>query len=369
MANPKKTPLYNKHVELGAKIVDFNGWLLPVQYEGIIAEVHSTREKAGLFDVSHMGEILVEGQKAEEFLQKIMTNDVSRLKDNKAMYSPICYPHGGVVDDILVYRYNEEKYLLVVNAGNISKDYEWLQDNVDKGVSLKNISDEIAQLALQGPNSQNIVQELTKIPLDSIKYYGFMPQTKIAGINCILSRTGYTGEDGFELYCPAGNAPALWDALFKASENIKSGLVPVGLGARDVLRLEAALPLYGHELKEDITPLEARLGKFVSLNNEIDFIGKDALLKQKEEGIIRKVMGIEMLERGIPREGYIIKKGEKEIGWVSSGSLSPTLDKYLGMAFLKVDKIKEGDEVLVVIRKREYRARVVKIPFYRREKI
>ncbi|EEG76222.1 glycine cleavage system aminomethyltransferase GcvT [Dethiobacter alkaliphilus] len=368
MSEPKKTPLYDLHVELKAKVVDFNGWLLPVQYHGIIAEVHATREKAGLFDVSHMGEIMVEGKNAEEFLQRVLTNDVSKLKDNKIIYSPVCYPHGGTVDDILVYRYNKEKYLLVVNAGNTSKDFEWFQDNLTEGVSLKNISPEIAQLALQGPNSQKILQEITKTQLDNIMYYGFVSKSEVAGINCIISRTGYTGEDGFELYCPVEDATYLWRALFDASEKTQGDLVPVGLGARDVLRFEAALPLYGHELSKDITPLEAGLNRFVSFDKEVGFIGKEALLKQKEEGIKRKVMGLEMLERGIPREGYKIKKGEEEIGWVSSGSLSPTLDKYLGMAFLDVDKAKVGDEVLVAIRKREYRARVVKLPFYRRDK-
>lgn len=367
MPEMKKTPLYDQHLALKGKLIDFGGWFLPVSYRGIIEEVLQTRNKASVFDASHMGEFFVEGRQAEDFLQHVLTNDLSRLKDNGIIYSPLCYPHGGTVDDILVYRYTREKFLLVVNASNTPKDYNWLQERLPAAVTLRDCSDEFALLAVQGPSSLEILHRVTKdVPLSGLKYYTFLPRVKIAGIDCLLSRTGYTGEDGFEILCPAHKAAALWEALLTVGQSESLSLLPAGLGARDVLRLEAALPLYGHELTREITPLEAGLGKFVALKKKTAFIGQEALLKQKEEGLKRCLAGLIMLDRGIPREGYTVKMGQAEIGWISSGTFSPTLQSSLGLAFLDMAKAVRGAEVKVLIRHKECRAQVVQIPFYKR---
>ncbi|MBS4023456.1 MAG: glycine cleavage system aminomethyltransferase GcvT [Dethiobacter sp.] len=364
----RRTPFYGKHIELKGKMVDFLGWSLPVQYEGIIAEVQKVRQSAGIFDVSHMGEILVEGKGALPFLQKIATNDISRLKAHGIMYSPVCYSSGGTVDDILIYCYNPEKYLLVVNASNAQKDLAWLKEHCSGIVTVRDISEDIAQIALQGPNSLEILLSLTDKSLAVLKYYTFVPEARVAGIKCLISRTGYTGEDGFEVYCQASEARELWGEIWSAGGEDGLGLAAAGLGARDILRLEAALPLYGHELTADITPLDAGLDRFVSFTKGINFIGRGALVKQKEEGTLKRLCGLEMLERGIAREGYSVRAQEEEVGWVSSGSYSPTLDKAVALAFLNPEHAPLGNQVQVVIRGREYNARVVKIPFYRREK-
>lgn len=367
MSDVKKTPFYEKHVALEGKIVDYSGWLLPVQYpKGLVEEVHDTRRRATIFDVSHMGEVLVAGKDAEAFLQKILVNDISGLKDNAIIYSPVCYHDGGVVDDILAYRINAENFFLVVNAANSDKDFAWFQENVFGDVKLQNLSPEYAQVALQGPNSEMILQELTTTPLAAMKNYHFLPAVTVAGVYCTVSRTGYTGEDGFEIYCKNSEASKLWDAVWEAGQ--KHELNPAGLGARDVLRLEAAMPLYGHELSRELTPLQAGLDRFVALNKTVPFNGQEALKKQKAEGFSRKLFGLEMLERGVPREGYPIQVGDEEIGWVSSGSYSPTLDKFIAMAFLDPEVMKQTDEVKVMIRNRAYRARIIKLPFYRRKK-
>lgn len=367
MSEAKKTPFYEKHLALEGKIVDYSGWLLPVQYQkGLVEEVHDTRKRATIFDVSHMGEITVEGKDAEAYLQKILVNDISDLKDNAIRYSPVCYPDGGVVDDILVYRINGESFFLVVNAANTDKDFEWFQENLFGDVKLKNLSPEYAQVALQGPNSLDILQQLTDTPLAEMKNYHFLPEVAVDGLNCIVSRTGYTGEDGFEIYCNNDGAENLWDAIWEAGR--KYDLNPAGLGARDVLRLEASMPLYGHEMSKELTPLQARLDRFVSLDKEVDFNGGEALRKQKAEGMDRMLFGLEMLERGVPREGYPVHHEGKEIGWVSSGSFSPTLDKFIAMAFLDPEVMKSTSEVDLMIRTRSYRAKVTKLPFYRRKK-
>ncbi len=367
MSGAKKTPFYEKHVALNGKIIDYNGWFLPVQFpQGLVEEVHDTRKRATIFDVSHMGEIIVEGKDAEAYLQKILTNDVSRLKDNAIMYSPVCYPDGGVVDDILIYRINGNKYFLVVNAANTDKDYEWFKENQAGEVDLKNLSPQYAQIALQGPESEAILQQLTEVDLSQIKFYRFQADVAVAGVNCLVSRTGYTGENGFEVYCENEGAVALWDAVWE--EGQKKELRPAGLGARDVLRLEASLPLYGHELSKDITPLQAGLQRFVALDKSAAFIGQEALKKQEQEGLPKKLYGLEMLERGVPRDNYPVKSGEREIGWISSGSYSPTLDKFIAMAFLEPGIAEQDQEVTVEIRKRFYRAKTTKLPFYRREK-
>ncbi len=366
MGEVKKTPFYDKHVALNGKIIDYNGWQLPVQFpQGLVEEVHDTRNRATIFDVSHMGEVSVEGKDAEAYLQKILTNDISKLKDNAIIYSPVCYSDGGVVDDILVYRHNIESFFLVVNAANTDKDYEWFQENSFGDVRLQNLSSEYAQIALQGPNSEEILQELTDVDLGEIKFYNFRADVSVAGVNSIVSRTGYTGEDGFEIYCKNDGASALWDAVWEAGE--KKELRPAGLGARDVLRLEASLPLYGHELSKDLTPLQAGLNRFVALDKTVAFNGQEALKKQKQEGFNRKLFGLEMLERGVPREDYPVKSGEEEIGWISSGSFSPTLGKFIAMAFLDPEVAGQGEKVSVLIRKRIYRAKITKMPFYRRD--
>ncbi len=367
MSEAKKTPFYEKHLALEGKIVDYSGWLLPVQYsKGLVEEVHDTRRRATIFDVSHMGEFMVEGKDALAYLQKMVVNDLSRLKDNAIIYSPVCYPDGGVVDDILIYRISAESYFLVVNAANVDKDFAWFEENLSGAVTIKNLSSEYAQIALQGPNSEKILQPLTSEPLAEMKNYHFKPTVNLAGIDCLVSRTGYTGEDGFEIYCGNDDAARLWHTVWESGQKFE--LSPAGLGARDVLRLEASMPLYGHELSRELTPLMAGLGRFVALEKEPPFIGRDALQKQKQEGLPKGLFGLEMLERGVPREGYPVKLGDEEIGWVSSGSFSPTLDKFIAMAFLDPQTVQLGQEVLVAIRSRTYRARIIKLPFYRREK-
>ncbi len=367
MSEGKKTAFYEKHVALNGKIVDYSGWLLPVQFpQGLVEEVRDTRKRATIFDVSHMGEISVEGADALAFLQKVLVNDISRLKDNAIIYSPVCFPDGGVVDDILVYRMSAGHYFLVVNAANTDKDFAWFMEHRFGDVTLQNLSPDYAQIALQGPHSEAILQPLASVPLSAMKNYHFQAGVAVAGIDCIVSRTGYTGEDGFEVYCKNDGAATLWDAVWE--EGQKHELRPAGLGSRDVLRLEASMPLYGHELSKELTPLQARLDRFVALDKADDFNGRDALRKQREEGMDRMLFGLEMLERGVPREGYPVKIGEREIGWVSSGSYSPTLDKFIAMAFLDPKVVEENSEVDLWIRKRSYRAKVVKLPFYRRKK-
>jgi len=368
MSEAKKTPFYEKHVALDGKIVDYSGWLLPVQYpKGLVEEVHDTRKRATLFDVSHMGEILVEGQDAEAYLQKLVTNDLSGMKDGAVVYSPVCYPDGGVVDDILIYRINDESYFLVVNAANTDQDYAWFKENLSGDVKLKNLSPEYAQLALQGPNSEAILQPLTAEPLAKMKYYHFSKDVAVAGVNCLVSRTGYTGEEGFELYCLNDDAAVLFDALWESGK--KHDLNPAGLGARDVLRLEASMPLYGHELSKEITPLNAGLDRFVAIEKAVPFNGQEALKQQKQNGLKHKLYGLEMLERGVPREGYPVQAAGSEIGWVSSGSYSPTLDKFIAMALLDPQIADSVKAVEIMIRNRPYRAKFTKLPFYRREKL
>jgi len=357
----KKTPLYDKHCESGGKIIDFHGWALPVQYSGIIDEHKHVRKAAGLFDVSHMGEITVEGPDAEKFIQKMVTNDISKAGDYRIVYSPMCYPDGGVVDDLLIYKYSPGYYLLIVNASNSDKDYNWLSENLEGRVRIKNLSEYYAQMALQGPESEKILQKLVGIPLKEIRFFNFLPEAEICGKKAIISRTGYTGEDGFEIYIKGEYAPLLWDNLLQAGED--SGLVPAGLGARDTLRFEAALPLYGNELSRDITPLEVGLDRFVKLEKE-SFIGKDALIKQKSTGLKRKLVGFEMIDRGIPRSEYDVLVNGEKIGYVTSGNYSPSLDKNLGMALVDSAFAEIGREVDISIRNRALKARITELPFY-----
>lgn len=360
----KKTPLYENHLALHGKMIAFGGWLLPVEYTGIIAEHRQVRAAAGLFDVSHMGEILIRGRDSGVFLQELLTNDLSKTPPYKVVYSPMCYENGGVVDDLLVYKFADDHYLLIVNAANTDKDYDWIKDHLSGDTEVVNVSEHYAQLAIQGPQAQSILQAASDFPLENIRFYTFVPETKICGVQAMVSRTGYTGEDGFEIYMPAEKAPAVWEALLELGRG--RGLVPVGLGARDTLRFEAALPLYGHELSADITPLEAGLGAFVKLNKG-DFIGKEALASQQVQGLKRRLAGFEMTGRGIPRSGYEIMDNGSRIGFVTSGSYSPSLEKNLGLALLDSRYCDPGTEFEVVIRNKAVGARVSDLPFYRKK--
>lgn len=365
MEEAKKTPLYEKHLSLGGRVINFGGWFLPVEYKGMAVEHKTVREKVGLFDVSHMGEIIVQGSDSLALVQKLVTNDAANLQIHQALYSPMCYPNGGIVDDILVYKMADQDYLLVVNGANIQKDLAWIIENSLGDVAIENISPHTAQLALQGPKALAVLKKLTAYPVEEIKYYWFQPEVEVAGVLCLVSRTGYTGEDGFELYCAAREAERLWDALLKAGA--EAGLVPAGLGARDTLRFEAGLPLYSQELGPDITPLEAGLGtRFVNFNKG-EFLGREALLTQKEQGIPRKLVGIELIDKGIPRNGYSVLLDDKEIGQITSGTQSPTLGKNLGMALIKSEYGVVGTEVLIRVRQRQLKARVIARPFYQRE--
>ncbi|QTM99809.1 glycine cleavage system aminomethyltransferase GcvT [Sediminibacillus dalangtanensis] len=366
MAELKRTPLFPEYEKSGAKTVDFGGWEMPVQFTGIKKEHEATRTAAGLFDVSHMGEILVEGRDAERFLQKLLTNDVYKLTPKRAQYTMMCYPDGGTVDDLIVYQLAEQKYLLVVNAANRSKDYDWLQQHKVDGVAVKDVSDQYVQLAVQGPKAETILQKMTNADLSSIRFFRFemdVPFTDVKG-TAIVARTGYTGEDGFEIYIEPEAGVQLWRRLLE--EGASDGLQPVGLGARDTLRFEANLALYGQELSPEITPIEAGLGFAVKTEKEADFIGKDVLKKQKENGPPRKLVGIEMIDKGIPRTSYKVYAGEEEIGFITTGTQSPTLKKNIGLALIRANHATQGEEVFVQVRKRLLKAKVVPTPFYKR---
>lgn len=360
----KKTPLADSYSKYGGKLTEFAGWELPVQFEGIIAEHEAVRNAAGLFDVSHMGEVDVSGKDALEFVQNLVTNDAAALVDKQAMYCFMCYPDGGTVDDLLVYKFNENHYLLVINAGNIDKDFAWMNENKDSfDVKLENISSKVSQLALQGPKSEKILQKLTDTDLSSIKSFFFEDNVKILGVKCLVSRTGYTGEDGFEIYTDNKGVVKLWDGILEAGKS--EGIKPVGLGARDTLRFEAGLPLYGNELSKEISPLEAGFGFAVKLN-KTNFIGKDALSKQKADGLKRKIAGFEMQDKAIPRHGYEVYFGDKQIGFVTTGYASPTLKKNVGLALIDAVYSELGSEILIKVRNKFVPARIIKKPFYKR---
>jgi len=363
--NLKKTPLFEVYPQYGGKIIDFGGWALPVQYSGILDEHEAVRTRAGLFDVSHMGEIEVKGPDALASIQKLITNDASKLANGQALYSPMCYENGGCVDDLLVYKKADNDYLIVVNAANIDKDYAWIKTHATGDVEVTNRSAEVAQLALQGPLAEQVLQKMTDADLSQIKYYWFSENVNVGGVPCLVSRTGYTGEDGFELYCDAKDVATLWAAILNTGK--EDGVLPIGLGARDTLRFEARLPLYGQEISEEITPLEAGLGFFVKLDKG-DFIGREALAKQKEEGVKRKLVGFEMTERGIPRSHYEVKIGDDKIGEVTTGTMGPTVQKNIGLALIDAQYATVGQEFNVIIRNKPVRAVIVKTPFYKRQK-
>ena len=357
----KKTPLYLRHLELGGKIIEFGGWMMPVEYTGIIGEHKSVRNDAGLFDVSHMGEIRVTGEGAMQYIQRLVTNDISKAVPGRCVYSPMCYPDGGVVDDLLVYKYSDTDLLIVVNASNTDKDYDWFLKNADGREKIENISDSVAQIAIQGPKAEKILSRLTDAKLGEIKFYRFVPDVTVCGVKAVVSRTGYTGEDGFEVYVPADKAVTVWDGLLEAGKPY--GLVPVGLGARDTLRFEVALPLYGHELSETITPIMAGLGKFVKLAKP-GFNGRDALAAQTEKGPAQVIAGVEMVGRGVARSGYEIFKDGKKIGRVTTGNYAPSLGKNLALALVDAEFAAQGTHFDVMIREKPVEAVVVPLPFY-----
>jgi len=364
MSDLLRTPLFPLYQQYeGVRCIDFGGWELPVQFSGIQKEHEAVRERAGLFDVSHMGEFTVQGEQAETFLQQMMTNDVTTLVPGQAQYTLMCYPDGGVVDDLLVYKLEDQHYMLVVNASNIDKDWAWLQEHLIPGVSMTNDSEQTALLALQGPLAVDIIGKVTDTDVSTIEPFRFVQNAEVCGVKLLLSRTGYTGEDGFELYVPADQAAAVWNGLMQAGEGY--GLVPTGLGARDTLRFEARLPLYGQELSATISPLEAGVGMFVKLNAG-PFIGHEALLQQKNDGPARKLVGIEVLERGIPRPHYPIYTEGVQIGEVTTGTQSPTLKRNLGLALIDSKYAALGTPLEIEIRGKKLKAEVVKTPFHKR---
>jgi len=363
----KKTPLNAVHRALGGKMVDFGGWEMPVQYPaGVIEEHLATRTRAGLFDVSHMGEIWAEGPGALDFINFLTTNDVRKLVDGQAQYSVLCNDKGGAVDDLLVYRFDNERFLLVVNAATTDKDWNWISGHLagNSGVKLRNASAEFCQIAIQGPQAVEILQSLTDTKLSDIKYYHF-ETGKAAGVECIISRTGYTGEDGFELYASPEFAEKLWNSLTEAGKSFD--ILPCGLAARNTLRLESAMSLYGHELSDEISPLEANLGWIVKLDKG-DFIGRPVLADQKLTGLKRRIAGFEMREPGIARDGFDVYAGEEKIGYVTSGSPAPFLKKNIGLALLQADFANPGTEIKIDVRGKRIGAEIVPIPFYKRKK-
>lgn len=364
----KQTPLYDMHRKYGGRIIDYAGWALPVQFTSIIEEHRTVRDAAGLFDVSDMGEVEITGPGAKALVQRAVTADIGRARPGRVVYSPMCNHRGGVVDDILIYVLGAERYLAVVNAANIEKDFTWLQGLAKEqaGASVVNRSDEVAQLAIQGPRAGDILYGLTRAGLSGLGYYRALEDVEVAGIRCsLVSRTGYTGEDGFELYCAPDDAAVLWERLMETGEEV--GLVPAGLGCRDTLRLEAGMPLYGQELDEVRTPLEAGLDRFVALEKG-EFVGREALQRQQEQGRTLALVGLEMVDRGVPRTGYPVLIGGGQVGYVTSGSYAPSLDRHIGMAYVPPAWSAPGTGLGVSIRNRVAMAKVVKLPFYRRNK-
>ncbi len=360
----KRTPLFDIYNEFGGKTIDFGGWDLPVQFSSIKEEHEAVRERAGLFDVSHMGEFTVKGDAAEQYLQTLVTNDVSKLKVGGAQYAALCYADGGTVDDLIIYRKHEDDFLIVVNASNIEKDFDWMESHLIEGVELKNISSEVSQLAIQGPLAEQVLQKLTSTDLSEISFFKFQDNVDLQGAKALVSRTGYTGEDGFEIYCKPEDAVFLWKKILEVGK--EEGTLPCGLGARDTLRFEARLPLYGQELTKDITPIEAGIGFAVKVDKESDFFGKETLKQQKEKGVERKIVGLEMIDKGIPRTGYEVFVGDTQVGVITSGTQSPTLKKNVGLALVDIEYAPLNTVVEVQVRKKRLKAQVVKTPFYKR---
>jgi aminomethyltransferase len=356
----KDTALTAIHIKAGAKMVPFAGYNMPVQYAGINAEHETVRKGVGVFDVSHMGEFILKGEKAIDLIQLVTSNDVSKLYDGKVQYSCLPNKEGGIVDDLLVYRIDEKTYMLVVNASNIEKDWDWISSFNTFGVEMKNISDKTSLLAIQGPKAAEALQSLTDIDLASMEYYTFK-KGKFAGVdNVLVSATGYTGAGGFEIYFENSHAEQIWDAIFNAGAPF--GIKPIGLGARDTLRLEMGFCLYGNDIDDTTSPLEAGLGWITKFSKT--FVNSDALQQQKQSGVTRKLVGFEMIDRGIPRHGYdIVDADGNKIGVVTSGTQSPSLQKAIGMGYVETPLAKEGTDIYISIRDNKIKAQVVKPPF------
>jgi len=360
----KSTVFYDLHVANGGKMVEFAGFTMPVQFEGINVEHELVRKNVGVFDVSHMGEFWIKGPNAFDLVQRITSNDVDRLDNGKIQYS--CFPNdkGGIVDDLLVYRFDAEAYLLVVNAANLDKDWAWVEKNNIIGADIYNASDEISQLAVQGPNAQAVLQKLTKTDLNEIPYYTFK-QVDMAGIRqVILSNTGYTGAGGFEIYVSNADGPAIWNAVMQAGAEY--GIKPIGLAARDTLRLEMGFCLYGNDINDTTSPIEAGLGWITKFKEGNDFINRPAIEKQKQEGIKRMLKGFQMIDKGIPRQHYEICDAEGQvIGEVTSGTMSPSLKIPIGMGYVETKNAAIGNHIYIKVRDKLLKAIVVKLPFYK----
>lgn len=357
----KKTPLYDRHKSLGARIEPFAGYLMPIQYSSVIDEHLAVRKNSGIFDLSHMGEFRVRGPQAQGFLDMLLTNN-AEVDPGKAFYSTMCYPDAGIVDDLIVYKLSPDEFLMVVNAANLDKDWAWVTSHA-KGYDLKltNESDDIALVAVQGPDAQPIAAKLTDTDLDAIPYYAHA-SGKVAGVDALIARTGYTGEDGFEFYVAWKDATTVWDAVMADAPN--SGIVPIGLGARDTLRLEVGYVLYGNDIDHTTSPLEARLGWVVKLATGKDFIGRDVLARQKEEGLARTLVGMAVEGRGIIRHGTEIFSGDSRVGIVTSGTLAPALGTSVGLGYVEKAFTKTGTALEAVIRGSRIPVKVVKTPFY-----
>ena len=367
----KHTSLYNEHIKLKARMVEFGGWEMPVLYTGVIEEHLAVRNSAGIFDVSHMGEFEFRGPDALAFVQYLTTNDISKIENGQAVYSLLCNEKGTIVDDIIVYRFNPEHILLVVNASNIEKDWAWVTSHKKGNVELKNMSDDYALIALQGPKAAEILRHETNADVGSLKTFYFI-RASVCGVkDCIIARTGYTGEDGFEIFTKPQGAPQVWMGLIEKGRPI--GLEAAGLGARDTLRLEMKYSLYGHEINDETNPLDAGLGWVVKLNKGCDFVGKSAIEKIKAEGLKRKCIGFQMVDAGIPRQGYKIYPTHQrtnapthELGFVCSGTMSPSLNKAIGTGYVPVKDSKPGSKIFIDIRGSKRLAEIVETPFYKR---
>lgn len=359
----KRTLLYNRHKALGAKFIEFAGWEVPLQYSGIIEEHHAVRKAAGLFDVSHLTRIEVNGKDAIPFINKLITTDLEKLKQGQSQYTLLCNENGGIIDDLLIYKKPDGSIFLCANAINREKVIAWIKKHATPyNVDIKDITDAFAQIAIQGPETQGILQKLTSTNLSEIKKFAFA-EINFDGMPLLVSRTGYTGEDGFEIYPSASSAESVWDKLI--ATGAESNLKPAGLGARDTLRLEMGYLLYGHDIDEKTTPLEARLERFISFDKS-DFIGKAALIAQRQNGIKKRLIGFELTNKGIPREGYKILAKGIEIGAVTSGNMSPTLKKSVGLGYVNIGYDKIGDEIEIEIRGKAVSGKVVSLPFYRK---
>tara|TARA_R110000850_G_scaffold277086_1_gene422376 strand:+ start:109570 stop:110652 length:1083 start_codon:yes stop_codon:yes gene_type:complete len=359
----KNTALSHIHEALGAKMVPFAGYNMPVQYEGVTIEHETVRNAVGVFDVSHMGEFLITGDKALELIQKVCSNDASKLVDGKAQYSCLPNETGGIVDDLIVYRLEAEKWLLVVNASNIEKDWNWIAKHNTMGAEMRNISEDFSLLAIQGPKAVEAMQSISSVDLSSIPFYSFVV-ADFAGIeNVIISATGYTGSGGFEIYCKNSEVEQVWNKVMEAGKAF--GIKPIGLAARDTLRLEMGYCLYGNDITDETSPLEAGLGWITKFTK--DFINSDALKKQKEEGVTRKLVAFELNERGIPRQGYdIVDESGEKIGFVTSGTMAPSLNKGIGLGYVSIENSEMGNTVYIQVRKNNIPATLVKLPFYKK---